>query len=181
MNPSDLRVIRTKESIETAFLALLRTMPLEKITVTQLAKDARINKGTFYLHYRDIYDLYQCLMDQILEDTMRDIDYAQLFFSSPIEFFQRLFQTLDAHLPQFEILVNSNRVPGIQNRIVELFQEKLYDTGCIDRTLRNDIRMQAILHAMLTLMPYYSKKHPQDASDVFLEMIQAMFPSTRAV
>lgn len=179
MNQNDLRVIRTKESIETAFLALLRTTPLDKITVTQLAKQARINKGTFYLHYHDIYDLYRCLLDQVLADTMREIDHAPLFFTNPTDFFQKLFQALDTHLPQFKTLVKSNGLPGVQNRIVELFQDKLYATGCIERTLKNDIRLQAILHAMLTLMPNYSRNQPQEVSDVFLEMIQALFPRTQ--
>lgn len=179
MNPNDLRVIRTKENIERAFLDSLRTMPLEKITVTQLAKQARINKGTFYLHYRDIYDLYGCLLDKVLEDTIREIDYAPLFFSAPLEFFQKLSQTLDSHLPQFETLVNSTGASGIQNRIVRLFQDKLYATGCIEHSLKNDIRLQSILHAMLTLMPHYSREHPQEVSDVFSEMIQAIFPDAR--
>lgn len=59
MNETDLRVIKTKESIEQAFLSLLATKPLQKISIVELAREARINKGTFYLHYTDIFDLYE--------------------------------------------------------------------------------------------------------------------------
>ena len=62
MNLQDKRVIKTLEGIEKAFLELLSVKPVEKVTVTELADLARINKGTFYLHYQDIPDLYSKIM-----------------------------------------------------------------------------------------------------------------------
>ena len=47
MNEQDKRVIKTKESIEKAFLELLGTKPLERVTVVELARAARIHKSTF--------------------------------------------------------------------------------------------------------------------------------------
>ena len=47
----DLRVRKTKRNIKHALAQLLQTKPLNKITVTEIAKTAEINKGTFYLHY----------------------------------------------------------------------------------------------------------------------------------
>ena len=58
MNEKDIRVVKTKESIEQALFQLLRTKPLDKVTVVELARTARIHKSTFYLHYLDIPDLY---------------------------------------------------------------------------------------------------------------------------
>lgn len=56
-NKTDLRIIKTKASIKREFMTLLQKKPVEKITVTELAEKALINKGTFYLHYQDIYNL----------------------------------------------------------------------------------------------------------------------------
>ena len=47
----DLRIQKTRAAIKSAFLELRRKKPIEKITVTELAKLAEINKATFYLHY----------------------------------------------------------------------------------------------------------------------------------
>ena len=55
---SDLRVTKTRRLIKATFLELVQAKPVQKITVTELAKRAEISKGTFYLHYLDIYDLY---------------------------------------------------------------------------------------------------------------------------
>ena len=40
MNERDMRVIKTRESIEKAFFDLLRAKPLEKVTVVELSRDA---------------------------------------------------------------------------------------------------------------------------------------------
>ena len=53
----DLREIKTQRSIRNAFLQLRSEKPLERIRVKELAELAEISKGTFYLHYHDVYDL----------------------------------------------------------------------------------------------------------------------------
>ncbi|EKC69722.1 TetR family HTH transcriptional regulator [human gut metagenome] len=39
--------------------------PLEKITVKELCESARINKSTFYAHYKDIYDLSDAMEEEV--------------------------------------------------------------------------------------------------------------------
>ena len=53
----DLRIEKTERGIKNAFIELRSRKPLEKITVKELCESARINKSTFYAHYKDIYDL----------------------------------------------------------------------------------------------------------------------------
>ena len=53
----DLREKKTLRAIRTAFLQLRGQRPLEKITVKELCELAEISKATFYIHYRDLYDL----------------------------------------------------------------------------------------------------------------------------
>ena len=52
----DLRIEKTERGIKNAFIELRSKKPLEKITVKELCESARINKSTFYAHYKDIYD-----------------------------------------------------------------------------------------------------------------------------
>lgn len=50
-------VRRTKRLLKASLIDLLQTKGITKISVSELAQAADINRGTFYLHYRDIYDL----------------------------------------------------------------------------------------------------------------------------
>lgn len=54
----DRRGRKTKEAIRAAFLALLEEKSINKITVAEVSRMADLGRGTFYLHYRDVYDLY---------------------------------------------------------------------------------------------------------------------------
>ena len=53
----DLRTRKTKKALHNAFLQLRAKKDLERITVKELTELAEVSKATFYLHYRDIYDL----------------------------------------------------------------------------------------------------------------------------
>lgn len=66
----DLREKKTKRSIQNAFLQIRSKKPLEKITVKELCELAEISKATFYLHYKDIYDLSDTLQQQVIKDIL---------------------------------------------------------------------------------------------------------------
>lgn len=63
----DLRIRRTKKNIAEAFLNLLEAKPFEKIRVNDITAAAMINRSTFYLHYRDKYDLMESLQNEVIE------------------------------------------------------------------------------------------------------------------
>ncbi len=47
----------SSEKIETAFLTLILNNRYEDITISQVCKQAEVNRSTFYCHYDDINDL----------------------------------------------------------------------------------------------------------------------------
>lgn len=63
----DLRVIRTKKSIRSAFEEMICEMDYEQITVKELAGRAGINRKTFYLHYESIGDLLRDLQNEMID------------------------------------------------------------------------------------------------------------------
>jgi len=65
---SDLRVIKTKQALQKAMLDLLQTKNLESISITEICRVAKINRGTFYLHYGQIEDLFGEYFKEIMKD-----------------------------------------------------------------------------------------------------------------
>jgi len=55
----DRRIRKTKAQIKNALTRLLMQKDLKDISVSEIADMADINRGTFYLHYRDVYDLFE--------------------------------------------------------------------------------------------------------------------------
>lgn len=53
----DRRVVRTRKAIRQAFLTLMQETEYQKITITGIAREADIDRKTFYLHYQSVEDL----------------------------------------------------------------------------------------------------------------------------
>ena len=66
---SQKRQTSTKEDIKEALIQLLSEEKFETISVSKLCKRAGINRGTFYLHYMDKYDM----MDRIKEEIISQL------------------------------------------------------------------------------------------------------------
>ncbi len=68
VNKNDLRVQKTKESIHSALTKLLKIKPLTHIKVTELCREAKINRGTFYFHYQEVGDVFKEFFDEMMVD-----------------------------------------------------------------------------------------------------------------
>lgn len=66
----DRRSLKTQQQLKENFIAFLHDKPIDKITVAELARACNIGRGTFYIHYKDVYDLY----DAIVDDTVNQLN-----------------------------------------------------------------------------------------------------------
>ena len=106
---SDLRTKRTRASIKEAFMTLRVKKPLEKITVKELAELAQINKATFYLHYRDIYDLSDQIENEILVESFRSLQIEDPILDDPATFVRQLIAACEPHRQALDIVFSHGR------------------------------------------------------------------------
>ncbi len=102
---TDRRIRYTKMVLKQSLLKLMHDRPIEKISVKDICEGADINRGTFYTHYKDPYDLLaqienelfdeisvsvesslkaesiSGLMDEIFVSIMENIDLCRVLFS----------------------------------------------------------------------------------------------------
>lgn len=83
----DRRILKTKDAIKTAYINLLIEKQTQKISITELAKKANIDRKTFYLHYNSIEDV----LLEILEEHLSE-------FESLVNEYHVLKDTIDANL-----------------------------------------------------------------------------------
>lgn len=112
MADDDRRIKRTKKALSTALAELITQKDLRHITVQELADRADIHRATFYLHYRDVYDLYEQIEKEILshleEIVVEDTSHSyQLLFTRLINYLygnQELSRMLFARGSEFSQL-----------------------------------------------------------------------------
>lgn len=66
---TDRRTLYTCNAIKDALLELLAVMDYSEITVASLCRRAEIGRGTFYLHYNNIMQVIDALLDDALGMT----------------------------------------------------------------------------------------------------------------
>lgn len=117
----DLRVKKTRSSIINAFLQLRAKKPLERITVKELADLAEINKATFYLHYKDIYDLSEQLENDIFERAFNNIEHPNSVLSEPSLFIREFVGTFIANQSLIDIIFGNDR----RNILADKFETEI--------------------------------------------------------
>ena len=73
MNKSESKYFNTAIKMNDALVTLLARKPFEYITVSEICKEAGVNRSTFYLHYENTLDL-------LSETTKRMMDSFLSYF-----------------------------------------------------------------------------------------------------
>ena len=66
----DRRVLRTRKAIMNAFDKLISSKDINKITVSAIAREADIDRKTFYLHFKSVDELATYKTEEALEQIL---------------------------------------------------------------------------------------------------------------
>lgn len=100
----DKRILKTKTNIKNAYMRLTVENKHEKITVSQIAEKANVNRSTFYLHYADTAAVATDIEKEIsakITNYLDCFDIADVYGSAC-----RIFTNLSAALDEDALLSN---------------------------------------------------------------------------
>lgn len=131
----DKRIKKSKAAIKKALADLVIEQGFDKLTISDIAKRADINRKTFYNCYPDVY----AVIDEIEDDTvaqfvllLSDIDFTK-GVPDPMLLYGKISYIMNKDLPLFDALVNKNNekltkklVVSVSNRTQKRLCE-LYD------------------------------------------------------
>lgn len=138
----------TKARIKSAYLKLLRTKSIHKITVAEIVREADISRATFYLHFSDTYDLLQKTEDEIISDVLSEIlkfdESSYVVGEYPVA--KRVFEVFDNHSEEIMLLIGENGDIGFLSE----FQNAM--TCYFERLLSPLITDKEMLHPVLSFL-----------------------------
>ena len=138
----DLRQKKTLRAITESFYELRKQKKLETITVTELCKHAEISKATFYLHYRDIFDLSEQLQKQVVESIFSKMEDPMKILTDSVGFMQSCVQAVEQESARINILFSDTQAGALPLHILQYLKEHIF-AGSPE--LRNDPRIQVLL------------------------------------
>ena len=109
----------TKMVIQNSLFELMEKKPIEKITITELCKNADINRTTFYAHYSDQYDLLSKIENETISWAKEAI--ANLTIKNDkhenISMLEEIFQYIVENSKNLKILMSERGDINFQKHI----------------------------------------------------------------
>jgi len=180
---TDRRVLRTRDTLGDALVALMHEKPFEEITVQEVLDRAGVGRSTFYTHYRDKDDLFLSDVEEFFElfSTSLTRNGASLKRLAPVaEFFAHLSDVREF----YAALVASGKVNDVQALGRGLFaraiEERLRLAGVAMDAAQLAAHAHALAGSLFALMDWWidrgMKPDPKEMDALFHRMAWSGIP-----
>jgi len=122
----DRRVRRTRKLLTQALTELLQHKQVNEMTVTELTNLADVNRGTFYLYYKDIYDMIDRIEDDLftrLEDIIAHHE-QEVATAETRPVLLELYRFLEENQEMCRVLLSPNGDMNFLHRLNGVLREK---------------------------------------------------------
>ncbi len=123
----DRRIRKSREAIKQAVVDLLDDNTIEQLSVTRIAKEADVNRKTFYNHFFSPQDVLSTLEDDLTERTltvMRRFDYHSLS-TNPQPLIKTLSREFDESLLFRRLLFEQDTSSRLIQKLKRTLKEEL--------------------------------------------------------
>ncbi|MEK0313358.1 TetR/AcrR family transcriptional regulator [Cohnella sp. 56] len=129
----DRRKARTRQLLHDALMSLLQEKNAETITVTDVADRADVNRGTFYLHYKDVADMLQQMKDYVFERVQARVEHLDI--SEAMKYIDRkepypasvgIFEEIGRHAEFLRIMLGPRGDLAFARQLRELMSSRMY-------------------------------------------------------
>lgn len=119
---TDKRIIKTRTNIKKAFIELTEQQTISKISISDLASKAKVNRSTFYLHYGDVAAVAADIDKEIgakIAECMDGFNISDIY-SSTYSYFKKLTDRLEENESMKRYIIFSTNSVHVINKIKEL-------------------------------------------------------------
>jgi AcrR family transcriptional regulator len=120
----DLRKVKTHLAIDDAFTTLIKEKNFDNITVKDISEKAMVNRGTFYMHYEDKYDLLEHYEEELLAGLSKNMidnieDSHKLTIDMTRQIAKETFEYVNSHHEKIIALFNNPGIKRFEDKIAE--------------------------------------------------------------
>jgi AcrR family transcriptional regulator len=181
---SDLRVIKTKQLLKEALLALLTEMEFEEITIMKLTTYAQINRSTFYAHFYDKYDLLERTINDELftfaEEVAPKSEEELMAVHIPKSLYLRATQYIYQREEFFKIMMGKNGIPSFQQQFLEIIKRYMgnylerYHPQPDEMGIPREFLISYVAHAYVGVISYWLQSGTQYSPQYVAEKLASM-------
>lgn len=118
---------KSQRNIINAFFLLRARKSLERISVKEVCEIADVNKSTFYVYYRDIYDLSFSLQKEVIDRIAETLPSLSAVVEDQYQFTKDVLLAYEANKVQISTLFSGSQVyqlPAlVKEKLLEILEE----------------------------------------------------------
>lgn len=126
----DRRVRKTEAQLVKGLTKLMKVKSIKDITVRELADEVDINRSTFYLHYKDIYDMVEKIENNLTESfllTLDELSKNRITKNTLLDFLEDTYNIIYSNLDICSVLLSSNGDIAFHKKIKDIIFQKIRD------------------------------------------------------
>ncbi|MEL7655153.1 MAG: TetR/AcrR family transcriptional regulator [Bacillota bacterium] len=126
----DRRVRKTKKLLKDCLASLLMEKNINNITVKEIVDLADLNRGTFYLHYRDVYDMMTQIENEMIEE-LKDISDrypAAALKDSPKPYLLDIFRYIAENMRFCKMILGPRGDMYFLDKMKKMVEERCFHT-----------------------------------------------------
>lgn len=143
--------IRSKSLIKKALATLMHEKDINKITVSDIIREADISRGTFYAHYPDIYSVLDQIETEELKKLMCLVNKSKeenSKLNNPTDFLTVICNYLYSDFDYYRMLLQSSFLNNFLNRLIEVYYEDTI-AALLEKDASKDVS-EAVLYLTYT-------------------------------
>ncbi|MBS4178700.1 TetR/AcrR family transcriptional regulator [Lederbergia citrea] len=148
MSKVDRRILKSREAIKKAFIALMSEQSFDNITIQDISNRANVGRGTIYSNYIDKFDLLDKLIGEHINE-MREL-YESTSDMDEIDAKELWFDYIKSNYVFFSTMLESKGAPYFRNQFLEFLVEEFKDEVDINTGKNQGLNEEVILQIMAT-------------------------------
>ena len=155
---TDLRVVKSRNAIENAFINLVEIKGFSNITITEIAEKAMVNRNTIYLNYGSKEDILDAIIrgsvqkyfGRLTTEYFRNIGVNKRRIET---LYRNLFKVVDENIELYRILLTDNMSSGFLDPEFSKLRKELEEI--IKPSSENKIKVSFLLNGVFGVLRNY--------------------------
>ena len=114
MNKNDLRYKKMEDKLRSSLISLLSRNNIESITVRDICEQAGCSRNAFYLHYETKDDLYEAIVNSIIDKLIYALQADTNVFESRdehtiLQYYNKIIDAIISHREELDVLIKRDQ------------------------------------------------------------------------
>lgn len=177
------RTIKARKKIYSGLLLTMKNKSFEEIKVSDICKEANVNRSTFYNNFNDKYDLLSSLVYELEEKLKKKLSQNEISINIKeyyIKLIGLLLEHINENIDTYSLVVkyNNNNIASniFHNTILKNIEQHIKNNSLYIKEIPSEIVTIFYVNGVVSICLEYIKNPKKYTKDSILKYISKLIP-----